>query len=33
MASKKIEFYGRAMKWHKSLNDELRTMYHINKYR
>ena len=30
---KRIEFYGKAMEWHKSLSDELRTMYHINKYR
>lgn len=29
----RIGLYGRAMEWHKSLSDELRTMYHINKYR
>ena len=30
---KRLEFYGRAMEVHKSLSKELRTMYHINKYR
>jgi len=30
---KRIEFYGRAMEWHTSLSDELRTLYHINEYR
>ncbi len=28
-----IEFYGRAMDWHKKLTDDIRQMYHINYYR
>ena len=30
---KRIEFYGRAREWQTQLSDEVRTMYHINKYR
>lgn len=30
---KRIEFYGRVMEWHTRWSDELRTMYHINKYK
>lgn len=28
-----IEFYGRAMEWHRKWTNEIRTMYHVNVYR
>lgn len=30
---KRIEFYGRVMEWHTRWSDEVRTMYHVNRYR
>lgn len=30
---KRIEFYGRAMEWHRRWTDEIRTMYHLTSYR
>ncbi len=30
---KTIEFYGKLMEWHKRWTEEVRTMYHINRYR
>jgi hypothetical protein len=30
---KRIEFYGKVMEWHTRWADEVRTIYHINKYR
>jgi hypothetical protein len=30
---KRIEFYGKVMEWHTKWSNELRTMYHVNKYR
>jgi hypothetical protein len=30
---KRIEFYGKVMEWHTRWADEMRTIYHINKYR
>jgi hypothetical protein len=30
---RKIEFYGRAMDWHRQWTDDIRTMYHINYFR
>jgi len=30
---KTVEFYGRAMEWHRRLTGEIRTMYHVNWYR
>lgn len=30
---KKIEFYGKVMDWHMKWTDEIRILYHINKYR
>jgi CelD/BcsL family acetyltransferase involved in cellulose biosynthesis len=29
----RIEFYGRVMEWHTRWTDEVRTMYHVNRYR
>ncbi|MEM9056543.1 MAG: GNAT family N-acetyltransferase [Pseudomonadota bacterium] len=29
----RIEFYGRVMNWHTKWSDEIRTMYHVNRYR
>jgi CelD/BcsL family acetyltransferase involved in cellulose biosynthesis len=29
----RIEFYGKVMEWHTRWTDEVRTMYHINRYR
>lgn len=29
----RIEFYGRVMEWHRRWTDEVRTMYHVNRYR
>lgn len=28
-----LEFYGKAMEWHRKWSDDIRTMYHINNYR
>lgn len=28
-----LEFYGKAMEWHRKWSDDIRTMYHINDYR
>ena len=28
-----IEFYGRAMEWHRRMTDDIRTIYHANAYR
>ncbi len=30
---KRIEFYGRAMDWHRRLTDEIRVLYHTNQFR
>jgi hypothetical protein len=32
-AIKKLEFYGRAMDWHKQWTKQVRTLYHVNYYR
>ena len=29
----RIEFYGKVMEWHTRWTDEVRTMYHVNRYR
>ena len=29
----RIEFYGKVMEWHTRWTDEIRTMYHVNRYR
>jgi hypothetical protein len=31
-AVERIEFYGRAMDWHRKWTDDIRTMYHVNVY-
>jgi hypothetical protein len=31
-AVERIEFYGRAMDWHRKWTDDIRTMYHVNIY-
>jgi Acetyltransferase (GNAT) domain len=31
--TRRIEFYGRVMEWHRRWTSEIRTMYHINAYR
>jgi hypothetical protein len=31
--TRRIEFYGKAMEWHRKWTDEMRTMYHINYFR
>jgi CelD/BcsL family acetyltransferase involved in cellulose biosynthesis len=28
-----LEFYGKAMEWHRKWSDDIRTMYHVNDYR
>jgi len=30
---KRIEFYGKVMEWHKRWTDDVRTIYHVNRYR
>lgn len=30
---KGLEFYGKAMEWHRRWSDEIRTLYHVNSYR
>jgi CelD/BcsL family acetyltransferase involved in cellulose biosynthesis len=32
-AVERIEFYGKVMEWHTRWTDEIRTMYHVNRYR
>ena len=29
----RLEFYGKVMEWHRRWTDEVRTMYHVNRYR
>lgn len=31
--TKRIEFYGRVMDWHRRFTDEIRTLYHVNHFR
>jgi CelD/BcsL family acetyltransferase involved in cellulose biosynthesis len=30
---RRVEFYGKAMEWHLRWTDDLRTLYHVNRYR
>ena len=30
---KRVEFYGKVMEWHRRWTDDVRTLYHINRYR